>query len=89
MDQKEVEQGLQEWLKNPYWAEYYNKAPSERCKAYIAMDFRYSDTEDEEVAAELDRIGDSLSLEDWNYIYQHTAGPGKAAIAKRIAEMKK
>lgn len=89
MIEEKVHEGLKEWLQNPYWAKYYYEAPSAWCKSYIALDFQYSDTEDGEVAKEMDRVGGMLKLEDWEYLYKHATGPGKAAIAKKIAELKK
>ncbi|MBP5461984.1 MAG: hypothetical protein J6Y20_07655 [Lachnospiraceae bacterium] len=80
----EVREGLNEWLENPYWADYYNNAPSEKCREYIALDFHYSDTEDEEVAEAMDKVGETLSLEDWKYVYEHTEGPERARIAQII-----
>ena len=83
-----VREGLNEWLQNPYWAEYYNTAPSDRCKEYIALDFYYSDTEDEGAAEALDKFEPFLELEDWEHIYKYTEGPERAKIAQKIAELK-
>ena len=79
-------ENLSEWLENPYWADYYYNAPSDFCKEYIAMDFYYSDTEDESVAADLDRMEDRLTLADWKYLLQFSTGPERAKIQKRIEE---
>ena len=68
VDMNEVMEGLEEWLENPYWAQYYNKAPSERCKRYIALDFHYSDTESEEVANEADDLLERLGRQDIEYL---------------------
>ena len=40
---------LREWLKNPYWREYFEKAPSVKCRDVIMLEFLYSEEETEEV----------------------------------------
>ena len=38
---------LNEWLENPSWREYFEKAPSEKCREVIALEFVYSELEEE------------------------------------------
>ena len=45
---------MSEWLNNPYWEGYYREAPSQECRAYITLQFLYSDNGDEDLASELD-----------------------------------
>ena len=35
----EMERILKEWLENPFWREYYEEAPSDRCRELIALEF--------------------------------------------------
>ena len=78
---------LKEWLENPSWREYYEKAPSEKCREVIALEFLYSELEEEELLEELEAAEKKLGLEDWQYLYRHAHGPEKKRIHDRIAEM--
>lgn len=87
IDEKAVQENLQEWFENPYWEEYYETAPSDTCKSFIALSFYYSETEDEEVGEAMDEMEKKLSLEDLEHLYKYATGPGKAKIAKMIQRM--
>ena len=78
---------LNEWLKNPYWREYYEKAPSEQCREVIALEFVYSELEEEEILEEVDAAEKELALEDWQYLYRYAHGPEKKRIHDRIVEL--
>ena len=43
IDMDDIQRNLQEWLRNPFWAEYYRSAPSARCREFIALEFWYSE----------------------------------------------
>ena len=90
VDANAVKEGLQEWLENPHWAEYYNGAPSEKCKEFVALEFYYSDTEDEEVAEAMDEIENQLSVEDLRWLMKFCGNnPRKGVLARKIAELEK
>ena len=78
---------LQEWLENPYWREYFEKAPSDKCKKVIVLGFVYSELETEESLEELDAAEKELALEDWQYLYRYAHGPEKKRIHDRIVEL--
>ena len=79
---------LQEWLENPYWREYYEKAPSEKCREVIALEFVYSELETEEILEELEAAEKELALEDWQYLYRYCGNnPRKKKIHDRIVEL--
>ena len=79
---------LNEWLENPYWREYYEKAPSEKCREVIALEFLYSELEEDEVLEQLDEAEKELSLDDWLYLYKHCGNsPEKKRIHDRIVEL--
>ena len=86
--ERKVTENLKEWLVNPYWREYYEDAPSDKCRELIAMEFYYSEFELDETAAELDRIEEELSLEDWRYLLKWCGNnPRKKIIHDRIAAL--
>lgn len=88
IDQNEVKEILEDTLENPYWAEYYNNAPSEACKKFIAMEFYYSEFEDDDIAEELDRLEKDLSLEDWKHLFKYVDNnPRKPYIAGMIKKL--
>ena len=78
---------LNEWLENPSWREYYEKAPSEKCREVIALEFMYSELETEEILEELEAAEKELALEDWQYLYRYAHGPEKKRIHDRIVEL--
>ena len=79
---------LNEWLKNPYWRKYYEKAPSEKCRDVIALEFLYSELEEDEVLEQLDEAEKELKLEDWQHMYRYSGnGPEKKHIHDRIVEL--
>ena len=87
MDRKAAE-NLKGWLRNPCWREYYEGAPTEKCRELIAMEFYYSEYELDETAAELDRIEEKLSLEDWKYLLKWCDNnPRKKIIHDRIVAL--
>ena len=78
---------LNEWLENPSWREYYEKAPSEKCGEVIALEFVYSELETEEILEELETAEKELGLGDWQYLYRHAHGPEKKRIHDRMVEL--
>ena len=76
------------YLENPYWREYYETAPTELCREYIALEFYLSDYESEEALAEIRRIEDILGLDDWRHLYKYCGNnPRKKLIRDRIREL--
>lgn len=79
---------LKEWLENPTWRKYYEDAPSEKCREYIALEFRYSDTEDEEIAEEMDALLGMLKAEDLRHLAAYAGNnPERSALMRRAEEM--
>ena len=86
-DTEKVRENLAEWLKNPSWAEYYGGAPSERCREFIALEFRYSEYEDEEAGETMDGIEDGMDAEELRYLFSRCGNnPRKGVLARKIAE---
>ena len=86
----EIQSTLQDWLRNPSWKEYYDEAPSDRCREFIALEFYYSDTEDEKAAQEMDRIEAELNVEDLQHLAKYAGNnPRKAALLRRIETLQK
>lgn len=84
----EIRKTLQEWLENPAWSRYYDTAPSERCREFIALEFYYSDTEDEAAAVKMDEIETTLNINDLKHLVRYAgSNPRKGALLRRIAEM--
>ena len=84
----ELEKNLEEWLENPFWRGYYEQAPSEKCREFIALEFCYSEYEEEETAEAMDRIEENLGIEDLRHLLKYVGhNPRKGYLAKRIAEL--
>ena len=83
-----MSEALKEWLENPTWKKYYEEAPSDQCRKYIALEFRYSDTEDEEIAEEMDALLETLRAEDLRHLAAYAGNnPERVALMKRAEEM--
>ena len=85
---EKYEETLREWLQNPYWREYFEKAPSEKCRDVIMLEFLYSEEETEEVEEVLDKAEKELKLEDWQHLYRWCGNsPERKRIHDRIVEL--
>lgn len=90
IDMDEVKSILDDTLENPYWAEYYNGAPSDKCKEYIALEFYYSEYEDDETAEAMDAIEEQLGADDLRWLMKFCGNnPRKGILAKKIAALGK
>ena len=78
---------LDEWLRNPYWREYYETAPSDLCREYIALEFWHSEYEDEEIALVMDEIEAELDVTDLRHLMRYAGNdPRKGILARKIRE---
>ena len=85
---EELEQCLAEWLENPYWREYYETAPSDECKEFIALEFMFNDTEDDEIAEMMDEAESKLKVEDLKHLAKYEGNtPRLEELKQRIAKM--
>ena len=76
------------WLENPSWAEYYDEAPTERCRRFIALEFYYSMYEDKTAAREMDRIEAEMDAEELRYLLENCGhNPRRKALRDRIREL--
>ena len=90
IDRNTIQKNLQEWLQNPSWAEYYRSAPSDRCRQFIALEFHYSETEDEEAGEAMDAIEKQMNAEELRHLMKYCGNnPRKGILARKIAEMEK
>ena len=83
-----VQGSLTKWMENPFWREYWETAPSERCRELIALEFYYSEYMTHEAVEAMRSLEESLSLEDWKHLYRYCGiNPRRGFIAKRIREL--
>lgn len=84
----EIQENLKEWLENPYWAEYYSSAPTGRCREFIALEFFFSKTEDEETGKEMDRLENEMDAAGLRHLLKWCGNnPRRGRLARRIAEL--
>lgn len=87
IDRDDLQKNLEEWLKNPYWAEYYRSAPSDRCRQFIALEFYCSEYEDGEVGEVMDEIEERMNAEELRHLMNYCGNnPRKGILARKIAE---
>ena len=90
IDRDAVRENLEDWLKNPFWAEYYNGAPSDRCREFIALEFYCSEYEDEEAAEAMDAMEKTMEIGDLRHLFRYCGNnPRKGILARKIAEKEK
>ena len=90
IDRDDLQKNLEEWLRNPFWAEYYRSAPSARCREFIALEFWYSETEDDEAGEAMDEIEEQMNAEELRHLMNYCGNnPRQGILARKIAEMEK
>ena len=87
-DRDEVRAILEDTLENPYWAAYYHDAPSDRCREFIALEFYYSEYEDEDTGEEMDRIEAVMDAAELRHLLKYCGNnPRKKALHDRIESL--
>lgn len=93
IDYQKVEENLQAWLKNPYWKECYETAPSETAKWNVALEFymSYNAMNDElydEVADVIKENEEKFTIEDWKHQLKYNGNnPRVLYIQRKIKEL--
>lgn len=84
----ELRQNLEKWLKNPDWREYYETAPSDRCRLMISVEFWESEYDPDKAADAVRYLEEGLSAEDWKHLYRYCGNnPRKGYIHDRIMDL--
>ena len=79
-----MKKAVDAYIKNPTWKAYYNGAPSETCKEFIALEFCYSLDIDADAALKQSKALESkLSKEDWAHLYKYAGNTPFAAKCKK------
>ncbi|MCR4621199.1 MAG: hypothetical protein K5663_03885 [Clostridiales bacterium] len=87
-DMKAVYENVATWMENPFWREYYVTAPTEECRKLIALEFWYSDFEEDNIVQEMKKTEEELILEDWKHLNRYCGNnPRKKLIQDRIEEL--
>ena len=80
MNERKIKETLKRCLEDAYWRGFYDKAPSENCRRYIALIFYRSDYAEElkknewnraEVNGEMEALEEEMDLTDWRYLREH------------------
>ena len=89
MDDGKLKKAIGVFLKNPYWKEYYETAPSEECKEYIEHDFYFSLFGGSEEIEKRDKeLEDLFSVDDWKHLAKYAGNnPFKGKCRKKIREL--
>jgi len=83
-----TEKALELYMGNPYWREYYEKAPSENCRRRIETGFCYSAfRKPENIREVLDALEEKLDLEDWKHLAKYAGNnPWGGKCRKKVRE---
>ena len=72
-NENNVRLSLERFLKNDYWREYYETAPTEKSKRYIALKFYWSTFIDaDDYQDEVRELKETMSIEDWKHLYKYS-----------------
>ena len=86
MDEKELRKTIESFLENPFWAGYYDAAPS-GAKEIIALEFYMSSSErahnDPEAQSVLEECRRALEKEDISYLAQNSPNPYERALYRK------
>ena len=87
MDEKELQETIESFLGDPFWAGYYDAAPS-GAKEIIALGFYMSSSErahnDPEAQAVLKECRESLDPEDVGYLAENSPNPYERAFYRKM-----
>lgn len=87
MDEKELQEAIESFLENPFWADYYDVAPS-GAKEIIALGFYMSSSErahnDPEAQTVLEECRKALEREDIAYLAQNSPNPYERAFYRKM-----
>ena len=86
MDEKELQESIERFLENSFWADYYDAAPS-GAKEIIALGFYMSSSErahnDPEAQTVLAECREVLEKEDIAYLAQNSPNPYERAFYRK------
>ena len=86
MSEKELQATIESFLENPFWAGYYDAAPS-GAKEIIALGFYMSSSErahnDPEARSVLEECREALEKEDIAYLAQNSPNPHERAFYRK------
>ena len=84
-----MQEAIDEFIKNPYWRDYYEKAPTESCKQRIALTFCYSlYGEPKDIKKQKEKLEKDFTITDWQYLYDNAGNnPFKAKCKQKIEEL--
>ena len=87
MNEKELRKTIETFLVNPFWADYYDAAPS-GAKEIIALGFYMSSSErahnDPEAQSVLEECRAALEREDVAYLAQNSPNPYERAFYRKM-----
>ena len=87
LEETELQKTIESFLENPFWAEYYDAAPS-GAKEIIALGFYMSSSEmahnDPEAQSVLEECREALEKEDIAYLAQNSPNPYERAFYRKI-----
>ena len=78
---------IEKFMKNEYWARYYNEAPTEACKRFIELEFMNSDrTITANENDEWDAVERRLSKSDWEHLFKYAGNNPFKTYCQKIIE---
>ena len=86
MEEKKLQEAIEGFLENPFWAGYYDAAPS-GAKEIIALEFYMSSNErahnDPEAQSVLEECREALEKDDVAYLAQNSPNPYERALYRK------
>lgn len=92
MNERKVQIALEKILKNQYWREYYETAPTSACKRHIELEFYYSYyigsiPDYDEFKNEINKLEKEFNKADWLHLLRYCGhNPKKIYYMKKAEE---
>ena len=89
---EQLKNAVNVFRENSYWRSYYDDAPSDKCREYIAFDFACSIYLKKEINNEYweqnNKLENELDYDDWKWLYKHSGNnPTRKKYKKKMEEM--
>lgn len=85
-DDAKMKATMDVYMRNEYWKEVYENAPSDQCREYFRLGFYSSlNPRPDDADAAMNAVYDRLTIKDWQYLRKiHTGTPFVKTCHDRI-----
>ena len=90
-----LHEAVRDACENPYWKEYYEEAPTDNCKLYIAFEFLLSEAalndwhiDEDEIREKKKQLEGSFRYPDWMHLHKYSGhNPLRSYYRRKMEEL--